>query len=123
MLTAHQFAAAEATQIHGPYLKGTHPLRPSGSRLIISNAKNCHGKVYRSFICAGRHSKRTTCARQAILIEDYYQRVQITQPNKKPSLGFSATSSTSSWQMKPSNSTDSPPTAASTPTTATTPTP
>ena len=51
----------------------------------MSNAKNRHGNVYCYFVCSGRHSKRTDCARGAVLIadvekliEDYYQRIQIT---------------------------------------------
>ncbi len=40
------------------------------SRLIVSNAKNRHGNVYCYFVCSGRHSKRTDCTRQAMLIED-----------------------------------------------------
>ena len=84
VLTAHQ-CAVEATQVHGHYLKGTIYCGQCGSRLIVSNAKNRHGNVYCYFVCSGRHSKRTDCARQAMLIEDveklvedYYTRVQIT---------------------------------------------
>lgn len=84
VLTAHQ-CAVEATQVHGHYLKGTVHCGQCGSRLIVSNAKNRHGNVYCYFVCSGRHSKRTDCTRQAMLIEDvekliedYYSRVQIT---------------------------------------------
>lgn len=84
VLTAHQ-CAVEATQVHGHYLKGTIHCGQCGSRLIVSNAKNRHGNVYCYFVCSGRHSKRTECTRQAMLIEDveklvedYYSRVQIT---------------------------------------------
>lgn len=84
VLTAHQ-CAVEATQVHGHYLKGTVHCGQCGSRLIVSNAKNRHGNVYCYFVCSGRHSKRTDCTRQAMLIEDveklvedYYTRVQIT---------------------------------------------
>ena len=84
VLTAHQHAV-EATQVHGHYLKGTVHCGQCGSRLIVSNAKNRHGNVYCYFVCSGRHSKRTDCTRQAMLIEDveklvedYYTRVQIT---------------------------------------------
>ncbi len=84
VLTAHQ-CAVEATQVHGHYLKGTIHCGQCGSRLIVSNAKNRHGNVYCYFVCSGRHSKRTDCTRQAMLIEDvekliedYYTRVQIT---------------------------------------------
>ena len=84
VLTAHK-SAVEATQIHDHYLKGTIHCGQCGSRLIVSNAKNRHGNVYCYFVCSGRHSKRTNCDRSAILIadvekliEDYYQRIQIT---------------------------------------------
>ncbi|WP_454159287.1 recombinase zinc beta ribbon domain-containing protein [Microbacterium lacticum] len=77
--------AVEATQVHGRYLKGTIHCGQCGSRLIVSNAKNRHGNVHCYFVCSGRHSKRTDCTRQAMLIEDveklvedYYSRVQIT---------------------------------------------
>ena len=50
------------------------------------------GNVYPYFACAGQHSKRTDCTRQAILIqdvekliEDYYQRIQI-QPYMRQAL-------------------------------------
>lgn len=92
VLTSHT-SAAEATQIHDHYLKGTVFCGACGSRLIVSNAKNRHGNVYPYFVCSGRHSKRTDCTRGAILIEDveamierYYQRVQIT-PARREALG------------------------------------
>lgn len=84
VLTADQ-CAVEATRVHGHYLQGTIHRGQRGSRLIVSNAKNRHGNVYCYFVCSGRHSKRTDCTRQAMLIEDleklveeYYTRVQIT---------------------------------------------
>ncbi|MEJ1092582.1 recombinase family protein [Microbacterium istanbulense] len=92
VLTAHK-TAAEATQLHDHYLKGTVFCGACGSRLMVSNAKNRHGNVYPYFVCSGRHSKRTDCTRGAILIEDveqmierYYQRVQIT-PAHREALG------------------------------------
>ncbi|HYO86698.1 MAG TPA: recombinase family protein [Dermatophilaceae bacterium] len=45
VLTAHK-TAAEATQVHDHYLKGTIHCGQCGSRLIVSNAKNRHGNVY-----------------------------------------------------------------------------
>ncbi len=94
VLTAHK-SAAEATQIHDHYLKGTIHCGGCGSRLIVSNAKNRHGKVYCYFVCAGRPPNRTTCTRQAILIEDverliedYYTRVQITPAQQEALSGM-----------------------------------
>jgi site-specific DNA recombinase len=94
VLTAHK-SAAEATQVHDHYLKGTVYCGQCGSRLIVSNAKNRHGNVYPYFVCSGRHSKRTDGTRQAILIEDvehliedYYQRVQITPARREALAGM-----------------------------------
>nr|WP_300141296.1 recombinase family protein [Propionicimonas sp.] len=94
VLTAHQ-CAVEATQVHGHYLKGTIHCGQCGSRLIVSNAKNRHGNVYCYFVCSGRHSKRTDCTRQAMLIEDveklvedYYTRVQITHAQQDALAGM-----------------------------------
>lgn len=85
VLTAHQ-VSGEKTQTHEHYLKGTIYCGDCGSRLMVSHAKNRHGVVYPYFMCAGRHSKRTTCTRQAMPIadieqqvEDYYRRVQIPE--------------------------------------------
>ena len=84
VLTAHQ-CAVEATQVHGHYLKGTIHCGQCGSRLIVSNAKNRHDKRVPLLRMLRRHSKRTDCTRQAMLIEDveklvedYYSRVHIT---------------------------------------------
>ena len=94
VLTAHK-SASEATQVHDHYLKGTVYCGACGSRLIVSNAKNRHGNVYPYFVCSGRHSKRTDCTRQAILIEDvehlienYYQRVQLTPARREALAGM-----------------------------------
>lgn len=85
VLTAHQ-VSGEKTQAHDHYLKGTIYCGDCGSRLMVTHAKNRHGNVYPYFICAGRHSKRTTCTRQAMpvadieqKIEDYYRQVQIPE--------------------------------------------
>ena len=67
VLTAHK-SAAEATQVHDHYLKGTIHCGQCGSRLIVSNAKNRHGNVYCYFVCSGRHSKRTNCSQSSVLI-------------------------------------------------------
>ncbi len=85
VLTAHQ-VSGEKTQAHDHYLKGTIYCGDCGSRLMVTHAKNRHGNVYPYFICAGRHSKRTNCTRQAMpvadieqKIEDYYRQVQIPE--------------------------------------------
>ncbi|CEP27230.1 Recombinase [Propionibacterium freudenreichii subsp. freudenreichii] len=94
VLTAHK-SAAEATQVHDHYLKGTIYCGACGSRLIVNNVKNNQGNVYPYFVCSGRHSKRTDCTRQAILIEDvehliedYYQHVQIAPARREALAGM-----------------------------------
>src|SRR5690625_1033450 len=78
-------SAADATQVHDHYLKGSVFCGQCGARLLVTNAKNKQGKIYPYFVCAGRHSGRGDCTRQAMfieeverLIEQYYQRIQIT---------------------------------------------
>lgn len=78
-------SAADATQLHAHYLKGTIYCGGCGSRFIIVNANNGKGRIYPYFVCSGRHSKATSCTRQAILIEDverlvekYYESIQIS---------------------------------------------
>ncbi|MBU6495351.1 MAG: recombinase family protein [Acidobacteria bacterium] len=85
VLTAHQ-VSGEKTQVHEHCLKGTIYCDDCGSRLMVTHAKNRTGVIYPYFICAGRHSKRTSCTRQAMgvvdieqKVEDYYRRVQIPE--------------------------------------------
>ena len=94
VLTAHK-CAVEATQVHDHYLKGTVFCGACGSRLVVSNAKNKTGNIYPYFVCSGRHSKRTDCTRQSILISDvehlvetYYDRVQITATRREALAGM-----------------------------------
>lgn len=84
VLDAHK-SAADATQVHDHYLKGTVYCGQCGERLIITNARNRHGKVYPYFVCSGRHSGKNACTRQAMLIEDvehlierYYETIQVS---------------------------------------------
>ncbi|GAA2187428.1 hypothetical protein GCM10009786_12330 [Leucobacter alluvii] len=84
VLGAHK-SAADATQVHDHYLKGTVYCGQCGERLIITNAKNRHGNVYPYFVCSGRHSGKTECTRQAMLIEDverliekYYEMIEVS---------------------------------------------
>ena len=83
VLDAHK-SAADATQIHDHYLKGTVYCGQCGSRLLICHSRNRHGKVYPYFVCSGRHGDTSGCTRQAVLIEDverliegYYETIQI----------------------------------------------
>ncbi|GAB4086202.1 recombinase family protein [Myceligenerans cantabricum] len=85
VLTAHQ-VSGERTQKHEHYLKGSIYCGDCGSRLLVTHAKNGKGVVYPYFMCAGRHSKRTNCLRQAMpvadieqKVEDYYRQVQIPE--------------------------------------------
>lgn len=77
-------SAADATQVHEHYLKGTVFCGQCGSRLLVCNAKSSQGTIYPYFVCASRHGGRGTCTRQAMLIEQverlverFYVKVQI----------------------------------------------
>lgn len=77
-------SAADATQVHEHYLKGTVFCGQCGSRLLVCNAKSSQGTIYPYFVCASRHGGRGNCARQAMLIEQverlierFYTKVQI----------------------------------------------
>jgi DNA invertase Pin-like site-specific DNA recombinase len=77
-------SAADATQVHEHYLKGTVFCGQCGSRLLVCNAKSSQGTIYPYFVCASRHGGRGDCARQAMLIEQverlierFYAKVQI----------------------------------------------
>ncbi len=77
-------SAADATQVHEHYLKGTVFCGQCGSRLLVCNAKSSQGTIYPYFVCASRHGGRGGCARQAMLIEQverlierFYTKVQI----------------------------------------------
>ena len=78
-------SAADATQVHEHYLKGTVFCGQCGSRLLVCNAKSSQGTIYPYFVCASRHGGRGDCTRQAMLIEHverlierFYARVQIS---------------------------------------------
>ena len=82
-------SAADATQIHERYLKGSVFCGQCGSRLIVCNAKNSQGTIYPYFVCGSRHGGRGNCTRQAMLIEhverlveQFYDHVQISVETK-----------------------------------------
>lgn len=82
ILAAH--AVGEKQREHPHYLKSSVFCGGCSSRLIITNAKNRHGAIYPYFVCVGRHQKRTTCTRKAMLvpkveqlIEDHWAAVQL----------------------------------------------
>ncbi|PPH37208.1 recombinase family protein [Rathayibacter sp. AY1E3] len=94
VLDAHN-SAADATQVHDHYLKGTVYCGQCGERLIITNARNRHGKVYPYFVCSGRHSGKNACTRQAMLIEDvehlierYYETIQVSDEIRQSLAGM-----------------------------------
>ncbi|WP_098731479.1 recombinase family protein [Brevibacterium epidermidis] len=84
VLQSHR-TAADASQVHDHYLKGTVFCGQCGSRLLVCNTKNRHGSVYPYFVCAEKHAGRGSCTRQAMLIEEverlverHYESVQIS---------------------------------------------
>ena len=74
VLKAH-YTAGERQRQHNHYLKGSIYCDRCKSRLIITNARNRHGKVYPYFVCSGRHQKRTDCTFSAALIETVERKV------------------------------------------------
>nr|BFF20313.1 hypothetical protein GCM10025730_38340 [Promicromonospora thailandica] len=82
VLASH--AAGEKQREHNHYLKSSVFCGSCGSRLIITNAKNPSGTIYPYFVCLGRHQKRTSCTRKAMLVtkleelvEDYWATVRL----------------------------------------------
>ena len=67
--------AGEKQRKHHHYLKGSVYCGDCGSRLIVSRTKNRHGTIYPYFVCIGRHQRRTTCTRKAMLIEDIESKI------------------------------------------------
>lgn len=93
VLECHKFAA-DATQVHDHYLKGTVYCGQCGSRLIICNARNKQGSIYPYFVCSGRHSGGD-CTRQAMLIEDVerlieglYETIQVSGETRQGLAGM-----------------------------------
>lgn len=89
VLRTHR-SAADASQVHDHYLKGTVFCGQCGSRLLVCNTKNRHGNVYPYFVCANKHSGRGDCTRQAMLIEEverlverHYETVQISATTRQ----------------------------------------
>ncbi|MDR2973888.1 MAG: recombinase family protein [Propionibacteriaceae bacterium] len=83
ILAAH-LEARDKTQIHSHHLKGTLRCKDCDSRLILCNAKSHTGMIYPYFVCAGKHTRRTTCTRRSMpvdqietLVEDLYRRITI----------------------------------------------
>ena len=66
MLGTHR-TAADATQIHDHYLKGTLFCGQCGSRLLVEGQER-PGVIY-PYLCASRHGGRGDCTRQAMMIE------------------------------------------------------
>lgn len=89
VLQSHR-TAADASQVHDHYLKGTVFCGQCGSRLLVCNTKNRHGSVYPYFVCAEKHAGRGSCTRQAMLIEEverlverHYETVQISTETRQ----------------------------------------
>ena len=68
VLSAHNHAG-DRQRNHEHYLKGSVYCGSCGSRLMLTKIKNRYGAVYDYFVCLGRHTKRTSCTRQAMRVE------------------------------------------------------
>lgn len=75
-LRAAHNSAGDRQLAHDHYLKGSVYCGSCDSRLIITHSKNRHGVIYPYFICSGRHRKRTSCTRQAVLIDWVEQKIE-----------------------------------------------
>jgi len=75
-IRAAHTSAGDRQQTHDHYLKGTVYCGSCDSRLLITHSTNRHGVTYPYFICSGRHRKRTTCTRQAVLIDWVAQQIE-----------------------------------------------
>ncbi len=75
-IRAAHTSAGDRQQAHDHYLKGSVYCGSCDSRLIITHSTNRHGVTYPYFICSGRHRKRTTCTRQAVLIDWVAQQIE-----------------------------------------------
>ncbi len=82
MMDRHR--AGEKTRKHPHYLKSTLYCGTCRSRMVITHSKNKYGRIYPYFVCLGRHAKRTTCQRKAVLITDveaavadYYRHLEL----------------------------------------------
>jgi site-specific DNA recombinase len=75
-IRAAHTSAGDRQQAHDHYLKGTVYCGSCDSRLLVTHSTNRHGVTYPYFICSGRHRKRTTCTRQAVLIDWVTQQIE-----------------------------------------------
>ena len=73
MLAAH--VNGERTRDHPHYLKSTVYCGTCGCRLLVQISKSRSGVYYPYFMCSGRHSKRTSCQQQAVLIDEVEARI------------------------------------------------
>lgn len=94
VLDCHK-SAADATQVHDHYLKGTVYCGQCGSRLIICNTRNKQGNIYPYFVCSGRYGGKGDCSRQAMLIKDVerlieglYETIQISGDTRQNVAGM-----------------------------------
>lgn len=88
-------SAADATQVHEHYLKGTVFCGQCGSRLLVCHARSGRGRIYPYFVCSARHAGRGDCTRQAMLIEQverlverFYETVQIDPETRQALSGM-----------------------------------
>lgn len=88
-------SAADATQVHEHYLKGTVFCGQCGWRLRVCHARSGRGRIYPYFVCSARHAGRGDCTRQAMLIEQvvrlverFYETVQIDPETRQALSGM-----------------------------------
>ena len=75
VLTAHDAVSGTKQRKHRHYLKGLLYCSDCGSRLAIENVKGKGGR-YTYYFCLGRQTKRTSCTRKAMRIEEVEKAVE-----------------------------------------------
>lgn len=82
VLTARNLAG-ERQRRHPHYLIGSVYCGSCESRMIVDHARSRSGKIYRYFVCAGRHQKRTDCLFSAVQIKLVESEVVIEYGNHR----------------------------------------
>jgi site-specific DNA recombinase len=77
VLTARNLAG-ERQRHHPHYLIGSAYCGNCASRLLVDHARSKSGRIYRYFVCAGRHQKRTDCLFKATQIR-HVEREVVTE--------------------------------------------
>ncbi len=73
ILAAH--AAGERTRRHPHFLKSSLYCGNCGERMLVQMSTAKSGDIYPYFMCAGRHSRRTSCTQKSVLIYEVEKKI------------------------------------------------